>query len=189
MVVPLVVCAGYLFGAGVTATRYDKGQPCRTPSNETALIAAYSADPMLTIGMPTRPSGQPTIEHVCDQLVNVDSSHPIGYTEVNYVYPVAADYSPDLLALYSSGATAEGWVYAGSGNHDAAQFCRSVDGVASTLTIAVAHDINAEVREIVSIPVHARCPFQADVWGPAYDPWPLVRAGVVAASGTDYRPY
>jgi len=178
VVVSLVVCGGLIVGAGLVLKNVVSARPCVPPPDEETLVAAYAADQLLTAGRPTKPAGPPEVRHFCD-LVGVERIHPLSYTEVTYRYPTT-DWQTalDLRALYQASAATEGWVYAGSRNDDAIaaiHFCRSVAGVTSTLTIALLRgDVTGgpvlDARQIVSVPIHAVCPFQADLWGPSYRP-------------------
>jgi hypothetical protein len=178
LAVSLVVCGGLIVGAGLVVKNLFSGRPCVPPPYEETLIAAYADDQLLTAGRPTESAGPPDVRHFCD-LVGVEHIHPLSYTEVTYKYP-AMDWQTalDLKALYQANASAEGWAYTGSRNDDAiaaVHFCRSINGVTSTLTIALLRgDITGgpviDARQIVSVPIHAVCPFQADLWGPSYRP-------------------
>jgi hypothetical protein len=54
----------------------------------------------------------------------------------------------------------------------AIEFCRTIAGVLSTLTIAFNNygDLQhiLEYRQVVSVPADRSCPFQSDIWGPNY---------------------
>jgi len=57
----------------------------------------------------------------------------------------------------------------------AIEFCQAVQGIRTTLTIAllggdVAGGVIIEARQIVSVPADQTCPFQSDLWGPNYQP-------------------
>ncbi len=169
VVIPLVMCAGAVAVGGVFASDNAAPRPCRPPADEPARIAAYLADPVLTFGQPTAPSGQPSVVHACDGFFG-DNSRWHGYTAVSYTYPVGLWLTNELRDRYGPVAVAEGWVEAGNHDRAAVFFCRTVDGVAATLIIAIA-DIGGspvELREIVSVPPHVACPFDGDVWGVTY---------------------
>lgn len=175
LVVPLLLCGGLAIGGGLLARTGLAAHPCRSPANEPALMAAYAAEPLLTVDAAPA-SDPPLVYRFCDS-VGVDRIHPVGYTEVTHRYPTAGwRTAPELRAAYGQAAEAEGWRYAG-GRDDtivaAIEFCRTVVGVHSTLTIAFIGDGNpaqhvTEVRQVVSIPADRSCPFQSDAWGPDY---------------------
>lgn len=176
--VPLLACSGLTISAGLIVKNVVTTRPCQPPPYETGLIAAYTAEPLLTTGRPTRSAGTPEIRHFCD-LVGVEDIHPLSYTEVTYRYP-ANDWrtAQDLMAAYEPDAATEGWGYAGNRDDDATaaiEFCHSVTGLTSTLIIAllrgnVTGGPTVEARQIVSVPAHASCPFESGLWGPSYRP-------------------
>lgn len=175
----LVFCALPTFVVGrFLAHVLADPRACKAPAYEPALITAYAAEPLLTAGVPSLPTGQPEIRHFCD-LIGPDHIHNLSYTEVTYRYPAGVWLVvPVLLDLYQPSAEAEGWVY--SGNRDdsdiaAIEFCKAVRGTRTTLTIAmlaanVAGGTTVEARQIVSVPDDQQCPFQSDLWGPSYFP-------------------
>ncbi len=168
IVVPLLGFGVYLAVAGGVVKRSEDAPLFRPPASEPALIAAYRADPMLTVGAPEPPTGPPQIKRVCDAVID-NVRYTVGYTEVSYTYsfPGTGDV-PDLGARYGPSAGADGWVSAGDSGQVAAQFCRTVDGVASMLTIARSYHSGwgvVEVREITSVPAGRSCPFQRDLLG------------------------
>jgi hypothetical protein len=100
----LVICAGATMGVGVFVRRALGTGPCKPPSYEPALITAYRAEPVLTVGITSQPTEEPAIQHVpqltagasqpsdqpdirhfCD-TVGVDHIHPLSYSEVTYRY-------------------------------------------------------------------------------------------------------
>jgi hypothetical protein len=175
VVVPLLVCGGLAIGGELLARNAaNTNHPCQPPVDEPALVAAYRAEPLLTEGAVASSAGL-QVYRFCDE-VGVDRIQPIGYTEVTYQYPAAGLRSAAVLrTLYGSTAEAEGWRYSGGRNDTivaAVEFCRTVAGVQSTLTIAfVGHGDPpqhvTEVRQVVSVPADQSCPFHSDVWGDA----------------------
>ena len=175
LVVPLLLCGGLAIGGGLLARDALTTHPCQPPAHEPALVAAYAAEPLLTMGA-SPPSDPPLVYRFC-KPVGAERIHPLGYTEVSYWYPaVGWRTAPQLRAAYGPTAEAEGWQYAGGRNDTlvaAIQFCRTLGGVRSTLTIAFVGDGNPvqhvrEVRQVVSVPADQSCPFQSDIWGPSY---------------------
>jgi hypothetical protein len=174
----LVMCAGLTVGVGAFVRDHLVRYGCQPPSYEPPLVATYSAEPLLSAGANDQSSDGPQVGYVCDR-VGVDHIHTLGYTEVTYRRP-AHNWQPltDLLAAYEAQAAAEGWVYSGNRDDDqiaAVEFCRTVQGIRSTLTIAmlrgdVTGGVTTEARQVVSVPADRTCPFQADLWGPTYLP-------------------
>jgi len=176
----LVACGGLVVLGGGLLVK-NALAPCTPPANEERLIAAYLAEPLLAADAPAASVLPRRVYRSCDVRPAVEHQHPVGHSEVDQRYLVTRwRTAPQLLAADGGRAVAEGWAAVPARNDDrvaAVQFCRSVEGVPSTLTIAVLHDGAGfvEVRQVTSLPAHASCPFQEDVW---------VGSGVPAVTGT-----
>ncbi len=176
LVVPLLLCGGLAIGGGLLARDALTTHPCQPPAHEEALIAAYAAEPLLTMGASPPSDDPPEVYRFCHRQQGAERAYTHGYTEVTYRYPASGwRTAPELRAAYGPTAEAEGWQDAGGRNDTVAaiEFCRTLGGVRSTLTIAFVGDGNpaqhvTEVRQVVSVPADQSCPFQSDVWGPGY---------------------
>ena len=168
-----VLCVGLCAGGANRLTHAIIKPPCQPPANEEALIAAYAAEPLLIADGPAASPGV-SVFRFCEKVG--ERSHAVGYTEVTHTRPETVwRTAPDLYAAYGSTAEAEGWRYAGGRNDGyvaAIEFCRTIAGALSTLTIAFNSNGNlqhfTQYRQVVSVPADRSCPFQSDIWGPNY---------------------
>jgi hypothetical protein len=172
-----LLCLGGLLGLGLVVKNAVTIRPCVPPYDEASLLAAYTAEPLLTADQPAAASTQPVISYFC-HLTGTEHLRPTGYTAVQYRYVVSGWQTADALrAAYGSAAAAEGWTFANSRDDEqiaGVEFCRPVGRVASTLVIALKRDAGiggpiVAARSIASIPANTSCPFHV-VWGPFYRP-------------------
>lgn len=170
-----VVWAGVTVVGGLVRLVPASPTPCKPPWDESRLLAAFEVEPLMTPPR-TTPAMVPGIGRFC-QPIGVDRIQPLSYTELTYRYPASWMSLTQLRAIYDVMATAEGWQYAGNRSDSeivALEYCRPVEGVATTLTIAVLRgDVTGgptlATRSIVTVPAGVSCPFEA-VWGPSYFP-------------------
>jgi hypothetical protein len=124
-------------GAGVVLWRYT--HRCVLTPDETALVAAYSADPMIRAAEGTASAGPIRLDGPCDY----ETGRLDGHVVVSVVRPTDTwRTSQQLAEAYQAAAAVAGWVPASlhpdlHPKNPEVNYCRTIDGVHSALTILI----------------------------------------------------
>jgi hypothetical protein len=124
-------------GAGVVLWHYT--HRCVLTPDEAALVAAYSADPMIREAQGTASAGPIRLDGPCDY----ETGRLDGHVRVFVDRPVDTWRTSEQLAEANQAASAAaGWVPASSDpdlapEHPAVHYCRRINGVHSSLTILI----------------------------------------------------
>jgi len=107
--------------------------------DETALVAAYSADPMIRAAEGTPSAGPIQLDGPCDY----ETGRLDGHVVVSVVHPTDTWQTSEQLAeVYRAATAAAGWVPASlhpdmHPEHPEVNYCRTINGVHSALTILI----------------------------------------------------